>query len=456
MKLNKNDAEKAEKKRKYEEEQRQKLNETGVGYDTQYAKPQSSRNTISAAKQAQLDNLVLAEPELYPQTGAEPVREHVGPNIDYNWNAMGIVDAQGNSHPLESKVTPTQKPKTTTEMNAGANTTTDTVLAQSGFQPSQAVKDAEAYLDSLRSQLEGGNTRYTETLNSLIDEYRNRGDFKYDPNADMLYQNYLSAMQNAGQLAMKDTMGQAAALTGGYGSTYATAAANGAYNNYMQKANDSLADYYKLALEDYNREGNEMLQNINLVADQDANEYSRLMNEYEMAMNKANTLYEREYNDYANALNQAYKYDTLEEEKRQFNENMAYKNDVLTQEAYEKALASIPAQNDMTAKNENDVMADALELYLNSGNMTDVDRYLAGLTGYNLSDDFIQTVKNYVQDNTTKLVKTKNNTFKDPSDGSIYTLKDLKKMTGADGEAAFTEEQLTALKELKVGQNFVF
>ncbi len=157
---------------------------------------------------------------------------------------------------------------------------------------------AEKYLEDAINQLRAGRTSITDKLDALINDYMNRDSFSYDPNADTLYQTYLAAMQNAGQLAMRDTMGQAAALTGGYGSSYATAAANGAYNNYLQQANQALPDYYNMALDEYNREGNRMLQNINLLNTQDEKEYERLLNSYKEALNT--------YNNYNAELKGAY------------------------------------------------------------------------------------------------------------------------------------------------------
>jgi len=137
------------------------------------------------------------------------------------------------------------------------------------------VSYAGDYIEELIEKIRSGRTSYSDRLDNLINDYMNRERFSYDPNADMLYQNYLAAMQNAGKMAMKDTMGQASMLTGGYGSSYATAAANGAYNNYLQKANDALPDYYNIAANAYEREGDDLLSQIKLLQNQDNDEYNR-------------------------------------------------------------------------------------------------------------------------------------------------------------------------------------
>ncbi len=177
--------------------------------------------------------------------------------------------------------------------------------AMAEYRSSAAVTEADAYLSRLRQQLESGKTSRTDELNNLIDNYKNRGSFEYDPNSDMLYQNYLTAMQNAGQTAMKDTMGQAAALTGGYGSSYATAAANGAYNNYLQTANDNLVNFYNMAMDRYKLDQDRDLQAIDLTRLQDENEYSRAEANYLRNKDYADSLYNREYTQYLNAVNQA-------------------------------------------------------------------------------------------------------------------------------------------------------
>lgn len=64
-----------------------------------------------------------------------------------------------------------------------------------------------------------------------FDGILNRKDFSYDMNNDQMYQQYRDAYMRQGQQAMRDTMGAASALTGGYGSTYAQTAGSQAYGS---------------------------------------------------------------------------------------------------------------------------------------------------------------------------------------------------------------------------------
>ena len=97
------------------------------------------------------------------------------------------------------------------------------------FQATTAYQEAYNYTQQLLQQLSSGRTSYTDQINSMMSEIQNREKFSYDVDSDMLFQQYLASSMASGKMAMQDTMGQAAALTGGYGSTYADIA----YQQYL-------------------------------------------------------------------------------------------------------------------------------------------------------------------------------------------------------------------------------
>ena len=68
-----------------------------------------------------------------------------------------------------------------------------------------------------------------------LDAYLNRGDFQFDVNADALYQQYKDHYTQPGKTAMQDTVGKAAALTGGYGSSYAQTVGQQAYQAHLKQ-----------------------------------------------------------------------------------------------------------------------------------------------------------------------------------------------------------------------------
>lgn len=145
-----------------------------------------------------------------------------------------------------------------------------------GYTPSAAVTAAEQYLKKVQSQKPGEyQSPYAGQLDAMYAEIVGRKPFEYDLNSDMLYQQYRQQYENLGKRAMQDTMGQAAGLTGGYGSTYSQNAGQQAYQNYLQQLNDKVPDLYRLALEKYEAEGDEKYRQYGLLNDRENAAYGR-------------------------------------------------------------------------------------------------------------------------------------------------------------------------------------
>lgn len=100
--------------------------------------------------------------------------------------------------------------------------------------------------------------KLTDTMNAI----ENREKFSYDVNADALYQQYKDQHATQGKMAMMDTMGQASAMTGGYGNSYAQSVGQQAYQGYMQQLTDKIPELYQLAYDKYTREGDEMYNKL--------------------------------------------------------------------------------------------------------------------------------------------------------------------------------------------------
>lgn len=141
--------------------------------------------------------------------------------------------------------------------------------------------------------------QYGQQLNDIVNKIGNREKFNYDLNGDMLYQQYKNQYMNLGNQAMMDTMGQASALTGGYGNSYASTAGNQAYQGYLQQLNDKIPQLYQMALDQYNREGEELYNQANLYG----NMYNREYGEYRDKVSDWNTENNRLYNIYSDAYN---------------------------------------------------------------------------------------------------------------------------------------------------------
>lgn len=111
-----------------------------------------------------------------------------------------------------------------------------------------------------------GNQPYVDQLNSLYDQIVNRKPFRYDLNGDLLYREMADRYTQLGQHAMRDTTGQAAALTGGYGNSYATQVGNQAYQQYMTALNDNIPQLWDRAYQAYLNEGDQLMQKYELTA----------------------------------------------------------------------------------------------------------------------------------------------------------------------------------------------
>lgn len=92
-------------------------------------------------------------------------------------------------------------------------------------------------------------------LERLYAAITGRPAFSYDPASDPVYNSYAQSYWRRGRLAMRDTMGQAAALTGGYGSSYAQSVGQQQYDSYLQSLGEALPELYGMAWQRYNAEG---------------------------------------------------------------------------------------------------------------------------------------------------------------------------------------------------------
>lgn len=172
-----------------------------------------------------------------------------------------------------------------------------------GYKPSEAVSNAQSYLTGILNSKPGAyNSAYQSDLKGLYDRVMNREKFTYDLNGDALYNQYKQQYQQMGRQAMMDTMGQAAALTGGYGNSYANTAGNQAYQAYLSKVGDIVPQLQQQAFERYTQEGSDLNNRLNLVQNLENADYNR----YRDSVSDWNT--ERSYanDDYWNQIGRAH------------------------------------------------------------------------------------------------------------------------------------------------------
>lgn len=135
---------------------------------------------------------------------------------------------------------------------------------------------------------------YGKQVDDALAKILNREPFSYNMNADPLYNQYKDQYIRGGKLAMMDTMGQAAALTGGYGNSYAATAGNQTYQGYLTGLNDKMPDLYSLALSKYNSEGDALRDNFGALQgmyDREYAEHDRKMTAYRAELDRLDSLY---------------------------------------------------------------------------------------------------------------------------------------------------------------------
>lgn len=172
----------------------------------------------------------------------------------------------------------------------------------SAYETSDTVND---YYERLQEQEankpDAYESKYTEQIDSILNSILNNKQFSYtadDLANDELYQMYRENYTRQGDLAMRDTMGNAAALTGGYGSTYASAAGQQAYDNYLSQLNDLALEFSDRAYQQYLNEQSERYNQLGAVTGLDETDYSRYrdtVNDYYTDLNYLAGRYDQEY-----------------------------------------------------------------------------------------------------------------------------------------------------------------
>ena len=169
-------------------------------------------------------------------------------------------------------------PETPALPTAAVSESTARALAEleKGVTPSVETEMAFRELKSLQeSQPAPYASGFDTQLNELYNRIVNRENFSYDPREDEVYRSYARQYARAGQQAMTDTMGKAAALTGGYGSTYAQSSAQQAYDSYLARLSEVIPELQRNAYSIYKSKGDALLQQYQLLKSQEDSAYDR-------------------------------------------------------------------------------------------------------------------------------------------------------------------------------------
>lgn len=143
------------------------------------------------------------------------------------------------------------------------------------YQEGAKVQATYQALQDTLNQKPTFQSSYQDKLNAIYDQIMNRDKFNYDFNADPMYQMYKDQYTQSGKQAMQDTMGQAAALSGGYGSSYAQTAGQQTYQGYLTQLNNMIPTLRDQAYQQYRDEGQEMRDKYNITSDAYNREYGQ-------------------------------------------------------------------------------------------------------------------------------------------------------------------------------------
>ena len=215
------------------------------------------------------------------------------PNLIYPGQVIALnADDLGGigNYTAESTTPTTSTPTTNTAPTLPVFNNTPYTETDEGKAAWGEKSDAESAVDKY------GDYTWTDQgkLDDYMSEWENRPEFTYDFNADALYQQYKDKYIQQGKMAMADAIGQASAMTGGYGNSYAATVGNQAYQSHLQNLNDIIPELYQMAYDRYNQEGQDLLNTISMLrGERDfdygvwGDKYNRLVD----AMNYANTDY---------------------------------------------------------------------------------------------------------------------------------------------------------------------
>lgn len=117
---------------------------------------------------------------------------------------------------------------------------------------------------------------WDDELEALYARLSGRGDFRWDAASDGLYQAARDRAVVGGRLAMRDTMGQAAALTGGYGSSWAQAVGQREYDDYLRSLGEAMPQFYAMARQNWQDEGDALRDRYGLLYQRASDERDRL------------------------------------------------------------------------------------------------------------------------------------------------------------------------------------
>ena len=220
------------------------------------------------------------------------------------------INLPGQSGTAQNTTTTTQPASNTTQTATKPVETKPPDYSQYEYDASSdaAYQQAIAALQAIQKGAPTLDNSWDAKVEDIYNQIVNREKFSYDLNADALYHQYADQYTLQGELAMMDTMGQAAAMTGGYGNSYAQSVGQQAYQGYLQQLNDVVPELYGMARDQYNQEGQDLLNQFSMAEGMRDNAYGRYQDalsnwwqNVDYFTGRADNAYDKGYTNWYNA-----------------------------------------------------------------------------------------------------------------------------------------------------------
>lgn len=166
-------------------------------------------------------------------------------------------------------------------------------------------------------------SEYQGQLDSALDKVTNREAFTYDPLKDASYQSLAKIYNKQGEQAAKNTMGDAAALNGGYGSSYAVTASQQARNDYNQMLASQIPALKEAAYNQYMNEQNLNLSTLDALRAADDTAYGR----YRDNVSDSQYQYGIDYDAYRDSVSDSQWQKSYDRSVYEYDTNLAYQKE---------------------------------------------------------------------------------------------------------------------------------
>ena len=227
-------------------------------------------------------------------------------------------------------------------VGVSSNTAQRLGQAQQQYQAGDTVNTAQQTWQQIQQQKPGAYTsKYTDIMNGILDQIQNPKEFKYEFNQDNMFKAYADLYNQYAKQGMMDTMGQAAALTGGYGNSYAQQVGQQQYQQAMLPLYEKGMDLYDRAYQKYRDDQSNLYNQYGVINEQENADYGRYRdlvgdwtNQEQTAYNRFTDARDFDYAQYQDDLNywtglaqvenQAYQTEQQRQEAiRQYNQDFA-------------------------------------------------------------------------------------------------------------------------------------